>query len=48
MDLSKKIKEWENFYNFNRLHKAHGGLTLYEIFRAKMNIDIQGQAKSEV
>ncbi len=24
------------------------GLTPYEIFRAKMNIDIQGQPKSEV
>jgi len=43
-----KIKEWEDFYNFNRPHKSHGGLTPYEIFRAKMNIDIQGQPKSEV
>ena len=48
VDLSKKIKVWEDFYSFNRPHKAHGGLTPYEIFRAKMNIDIQGQAKSEV
>jgi transposase InsO family protein len=48
VNLKDKIKEWENFYNFNRPHKSHGGLTPYEIFRAKMNIDIQGQPKSEV
>ena len=48
VNLKEKIKEWENFYNFNRPHKSHGGLTPYEIFRAKMNIDIQSQAKSEV
>jgi hypothetical protein len=48
IDLKKKIKEWENFYNFNRPHKSHGGLTLYEVYRAKMNIDIQSQPKSEV
>ena len=39
----EKIKEWEDFYNFNRPHKSHGGLTPYEIFRAKMNIEIQSQ-----
>ena len=48
VDLNEKITEWENFYNFNRPHKSHGGLTPYEIFRAKMNIDIQSQSKSEV
>ena len=48
VDKSKKIKEWEDFYNFNRTHKAHGRLTPYEIFRAKMNIDIQSQPKSDV
>ena len=42
-DLKEKIKVWENFYNFNRPHKSHGGLTPYEVFRAKMNIEIQGQ-----
>lgn len=41
VDLSKKIKVWEKFYNFNRPHKSHGGLTPYEVFRAKMNINIQ-------
>ena len=48
VNLKEKIKEWENFYNFNRQQKSHGGLTPYEIFRAKMNIDTQGQLKSEV
>lgn len=48
VDLTKKIKIWENFYNFNRPHKSHGGLTPYEIFRAKMNIDIQSQPKFDV
>jgi transposase InsO family protein len=42
-NLREKIKEWENFYNFNRPHKSHGGLTPYEVFRAKMNIEIQSQ-----
>ena len=28
----------------NRPHKSHGGLTPYEVYRAKMNIDIQGQS----
>ena len=41
VDLSEKINLWENFYNFNRPHKSHGGLTPYEVFRAKMNINIQ-------
>ena len=41
VDLSKKIEEWENFYNFNRPHLSHGGLTPYEVFRAKMKIDVQ-------
>jgi hypothetical protein len=48
VNLKEKMKEWENFYNFNRPHKSHGGLSPYEILRAKMNIDIQGQPKSEV
>ena len=41
VDLTEKIAEWEYFYNFNRPHKSHGGLTPYEVFRAKMNIDVQ-------
>jgi transposase InsO family protein len=43
VDLKEKIKVWENFYTFIRPHKSHGGLTPYEVFRAKMNIEIQGQ-----
>ena len=30
VDLSKKIKEWEDFYNFNRPHGAFKGKTPYE------------------
>ena len=48
IDLKGKVNVWEIFYNFNRPHKSHGGLTPYEIFRAKINIDIQSQPKSEV
>jgi hypothetical protein len=48
MGLSEKITEQEIFYNFSRPHKSHGGSTPYEIFRAKMNIDIHGESKSEV
>ena len=48
INLKEKIKEWESFYNFNRPHKGHGGLTPQEMFRAKMNIDIQSQPNSEV
>ena len=46
--LLKIINEWGKFYNFTRSNKSPGGLTPYEIFRAKMNIDIQDQLKSEV
>ncbi len=43
VNLREKIKEWEDFYNFNRPHKSHGGLTPYEVFKGKMNIEIQSQ-----
>ena len=38
VNLKEKIKEWEDFYNFSRPHKSHGGLTPYEVFRAKMTL----------
>ena len=41
VDLIYKINEWEKFYNFSRLLKAHGGLTPFDIYRAKMNIGIK-------
>lgn len=30
VDLNKKLDRWEQFYNFNRPHWAHGGKTPYE------------------
>ena len=30
VDLNKKLKQWENFYNFGRPHTAHSGKTPYE------------------
>lgn len=48
IDLKGKVNVWENFYNFNRPHKSHGGLTPYEIFRVKINIDRQSQLKFEI
>jgi len=29
-DLNKKLKNWEEFYNFNRPHGAYEGKTPYE------------------
>jgi transposase InsO family protein len=31
VDLNKKLKAWENFYNFNRPHGAFNGKTPYEV-----------------
>ena len=33
VDLNKKLKAWENFYNFNRPHGAFDGLTPYEALK---------------
>lgn len=33
VDLNKKLKVWEHFYNFNRPHGAHAGKTPYEALR---------------
>lgn len=33
VDLSKKLAAWEDFYNLNRPHGAHDGMTPYEILR---------------
>ena len=33
--FNNKLKEWENFYNFNRPHGALGGQTPYERLRQK-------------
>jgi len=36
VDLNKKIKEWESFYNYHRPHGAFKGKTPYEILKEKM------------
>ncbi len=33
VDLNKKLAQWEEFYNLNRPHGAHGGNTPYEALR---------------
>jgi transposase InsO family protein len=37
LDLNKKLEAWENFYNFNRPHKALAGKTPYEILKSTLN-----------
>ena len=37
VDLNLKLKEWENYYNFNRPHGAHSGKTPFEVLREKLN-----------
>lgn len=36
VDLNKKLKRWENFYNFNRPHGAFNGKTPYEALRSML------------
>jgi transposase InsO family protein len=36
VDLNKKLAQWEEFYNFNRPHGAHGGNTPYEALRSML------------
>jgi transposase InsO family protein len=35
VDLEAKLSEWENFYNFNRSHRALNGKTPYEALRER-------------
>ncbi len=35
-DLNRKLAAWEDFYNLNRPHKAHGGKTPYEALRSML------------
>lgn len=37
VDLSKKLEEWERFYNLARPHGAHGGKTPYEVLRERLS-----------
>lgn len=36
VDLNEKLKQWENFYNFERPHRAHFVKTPYEILKTKL------------
>ncbi len=36
VDLEKKLKTWENFYNFDRPHTAFAGKTPYEALKEKL------------
>ena len=36
--FNEKLREWEDFYNYNRPHAALGGLTPYERFREKAKL----------
>ena len=33
VDINKKLKNWEEFYNFNRPHRAFEGIPPYEKLR---------------
>ncbi len=37
VDLNKKLKEWENYYNFHPPHGCLKGKTPYEVLRTKLN-----------
>lgn len=37
VDLEKKIREWENFYNYNRPHGGLNGKTPYEVLKQKIS-----------
>ena len=34
MDLSAKLKAWENFYNYDRPHLSLDGKTHYEVMKS--------------
>lgn len=37
VDLEKKIREWENFYNYQRPHGGLKGKTPYEVLKEKIS-----------
>ena len=37
VDLQKKLKVWEDFYNLNRPHSSLKGKTPYEVMRDKLS-----------
>ena len=38
MDLERKLKTWERFYNLHRPHSAHDGKTPYEVLKEKLEV----------
>ncbi len=38
--FNEKLKEWEDFYNYNRPHTALSGLIPYERFREKVKLSV--------
>jgi transposase InsO family protein len=36
VDLNEKLKEWENYYNFDRPRGVFNGKTPYEVLRERM------------
>ena len=38
--FNEKLKEWEDFYNYNRPHAALFGQTPYERFREKVKLSV--------
>ena len=34
VDLNRKVKAWEHYYNFHRPHFSHEGRTPYEVMRS--------------
>ena len=36
VDLTKKLEQWERFYNYDRPHGAFNGKTPYEAFRSML------------
>ena len=36
VDLNRKLKDWENFYNYHRPHGAHEGKTPYEKLKSSI------------
>jgi transposase InsO family protein len=36
--FNEKLKEWEDFYNYQRPHSALAGMTLYERFRERAGL----------
>ena len=34
IDLTSKLKAWENFYNYDQPHLSHEGRTSYEVMKS--------------